>query len=373
MQVKFVSIVSGTSTDGLSIANIELNGYNLDTEYNILSGKNKPFSIKLREDLLKVAESTKIDAEFMSRLNVRLGKFISESVLSMDLDYDVISYSGHTIYHGPSVMKVGNGTLQLGEISFLVAKSGKTAITDYRITDMAYGGLGAPLVALSDYIIFKRPGTFTVNIGGISNVTYLDSKGFLAFDTGPGNMLIDLAASRVYGQRMDKNGQIALSGTISPKLLEYLMKDPFFKKYPPKNSGREYFGRKYLENIMRKFPSIKGEDLVRTLTRFTAVSIHEQAERFIDSQFSDIVVGGGGTKNPVLMQDLKELFNNKIRTFSSTGIRDDLREALGFAILANQTLHNAAGRLTNIQAMTGPVLGKIVPGKNFNEIFKFLG
>jgi anhydro-N-acetylmuramic acid kinase len=370
--VKFVSIVSGTSTDGLSIANIELNGYNRDTKYNILSGKNKPFSIKLREDLLKLAENAKVDAELISRLNVRLGKFLSESVLSMDLEYDVISYSGHTIYHGPSVEKVENGTLQLGEISFLVAKSGKTAITDYRITDMAYGGLGAPLIALSDYIIFKKPGTLTVNIGGISNVTFLDSKGSLAFDTGPGNMLIDLAVFKIYGQRMDKNGQIALSGTISPKLLEYLMKDPFFKKKPPKNSGREYFGKKYFQNVMRKFPSLRGEDLVRTLTRFTAVSIHEQIERFVHSPFSDIVVGGGGTKNPVLMQDLNELFNGKVRTFSSTGIRDDLREALGFAILANQTLHGAAGRLTDIQTMSGPVLGKIVPGRNFDEIFKLL-
>jgi anhydro-N-acetylmuramic acid kinase len=370
--VKFVSIVSGTSTDGLSIANVELNGYNLGTKYKILTGRNKTFTLKLREELLKVAENTKIDAEFVSRLNSKLGKVISESVLSLDLDYDIISYSGHTVYHGPSVGKGRNGTLQLGEISFLVARSGKTAITDYRITDMAYGGLGAPLMALSDYIIFKKPSTLTVNIGGISNVTYLDSNRFIAFDTGPGNMLIDLAMFYLYGQTMDKNGQIALSGKVSTQLLEYLMRDPFFKKKPPKNSGREYFGSAYLQRIIRRFPSLKGGDLIRTLTRFTAVSIQEQVEKFIDGALSDIVVGGGGTKNPVLMQDLKELFNGKVRTFSSTGIRDDLREALGFAILANQTLHGAAGRLTDIQTMSGPVLGKIVPGRNFDEIFKLL-
>ena len=370
--MKFVSIVSGTSTDGLSIANVELNGYNLGTKYKILTGRNKTFTLKLREELLKVAENTKIDAEFVSRLNSKLGKVISESVLSLDLDYDIISYSGHTVYHGPSVGKGRNGTLQLGEISFLVARSGKTAITDYRITDMAYGGLGAPLMALSDYIIFKKPSTLTVNIGGISNVTYLDSNRFIAFDTGPGNMLIDLAMFYLYGQTMDKNGQIALSGKVSTQLLEYLMRDPFFKKKPPKNSGREYFGSAYLQRIIRRFPSLKGGDLIRTLTRFTAVSIQEQVEKFIDGALSDIVVGGGGTKNPVLMQDLKELFNGKVRTFSSTGIRDDLRDALGFALLANQTLHVAAGRLTDIQTMSGPVLGKIVPGRNFDEIFKLL-
>ena len=367
-----VSVVSGTSTDGLTIGNIDLNGYNLDTTFKFLKGKTVPYSSDLRYRLLEAAGNGRITSERMSRLSWDLGLQIAESVESLNIEYDLISFSGHTIYHGPSVNRPENATLQIGEISILVSKSGKTAISDYRVTDMAHGGLGAPLVAISDYIIFKKLGTLTINIGGIANVTYLSENGPIAFDTGPGNILIDQAMSRLYGVNYDKDGLIAASGQIVEELLEFLMKDRYLKLNPPKNSGREYFGTIYLNRILKKFPYISNEDLIRTLTRFTAESIHNQTERFLPSIRSEAIVGGGGSKNKTIMSDLNELFSGRISTFSSKGIDDELRESLAFAILANQTVHHAAGRIADVTKMSGPVLGKITPGDNFRELFQLL-
>ena len=364
-----VSVVSGTSTDGLTIGNIDLNGYNLDTTFKILKGKTVSYSNALRSRLLKAADNGSITSEKMSRLSWDLGLEIAESVNSLDMEYDLISYSGHTIYHGPSVKKPENATLQIGEISILVSRSGKTAISDYRVTDMAHGGLGAPLIAISDFILFKRSGTLTVNIGGIANVTYLGENGPVAFDTGPGNMLIDQAMYRLCGANYDKDGAVAANGQIVEELLEFLMNDRYLKLKPPKNSGREYFGTLYLNRLLKKFPSVSKEDLIRTLTRFTAESIHDQCKRFLPNIPSEVIVGGGGSKNKVIMSDLGELFSGRISTFSSKGIDDELRESLGFAILANQTLHHAPGRVTDVRTMSGPVLGKITPGRNFNELF----
>ena len=370
--MKFVSIVSGTSTDGLSIATLDISGFNLDTAFKILSGTTIKFSRKMRDELLKVAEKSQVTAECLSRLNWQLGRFVSDSVMALDEEFDVISFSGHTVYHGPSLGHTAYGTLQLGEISVLVADSGKTAVSDFRITDMAYGGLGAPLIALSDYILFKTSGVLTVNIGGIANVTYLGEEGPIAFDVGPGNMLIDQAMNVLYGLQFDRNGKVAHEGVVSREVLDYMMKDQFLKLQPPKNSGREYFGRNYLLRIMNKFPSVRSENMIRTLTRFTAESIFDQVKRFIPHEPVKVVVGGGGTKNPVLMSDLTELFDGRVFTFSDFGINDEFREALGFAILANQTLHNAAGRITEVNTMSGPVLGKIVPGKNYPDLQSIL-
>ena len=367
--MKIVSIVSGTSADGLTIGNIQFNGYNLKTTYKILKGYTIPYSNGLRSRLLKAAEKTKTTSEEISKLNWDLGLQIADSVISLDMEYDLISYSGHTIYHGPSIKRPHNATLQIGEISILVSRTGKTAISDYRVTDMAYDGLGAPLIAISDYILFRDSGILTLNIGGIANITYLGEDGPIAFDTGPGNMLIDQAMYRFYGARFDENGTVASRGKIVEEVLSFLMSDRYIKLDPPKNSGREYYGIEYFKKILKRFPSISKEDLIRTITRFTAESIYDQANRYLPDAPKEVIVGGGGSKNKVIMSDLEELFTCRVSTFSSRGIDDELRESLGFAILANQTLHHAPGRVTDVGTMSGPVLGKITPGRNFEELF----
>ncbi len=370
--MNFVSIVSGTSTDGLTVADIQLDGYNMNTKFKICSGKTFPFSKKLRSRLLGASEGTVLTAEGMSRLNWDLGNEIVRAVALLNIEYDVISFSGHTIYHGPSLGRNDFGTLQIGEISLLVASSGKTAVSDYRTTDMSHGGLGAPLIALSDYIIFGNSDIMTLNIGGIANMTYLGKEGTIAFDTGPGNMLIDQAMNHFFGLSMDKDGRVARTGDIDDKFLTYLMKDAYLKRPLPKNSGREYYGSLCLTNLFKKFPKLKKEDFIRTLTRFTAASIYDQAKRFLPALPSELVVGGGGSRNKVLMSDLKTLFEGRVETFKDKGINDEFREALGFAILANQTIHHAAGRIVDPKIMSGPVLGKITPGNNFKELFRLI-
>ena len=368
--MNFLSIMSGTSTDGLSILNVRIDGVNLNTKFEIIEGKTIPYDEAIRSQLIEVSTNSPKTAEEISSLNWNLGKIISLQVAKLHYNFDIIVYSGHTVYHGPSLKLKDKGTFQLGEISILSAESGKTAISDFRITDMANGGLGAPLIALSDYIIFKKSGLLTINVGGISNISYISDKGVLAFDTGPGNMLIDQAMEIFYNKKMDEDGLIASTGTICKEMLNFLMIDPYLKSKPPKNSGREYYGATFFKKIMLKFSKLSKKDFVRTLTRYTAECIKNQTDQFVCGSISTIVAGGGGTKNKVLMNDLKDLFGEKVKTFSEYGIPDEFREALGFAIIANQTLHNRAGNILSGIDFSGPIIGKISPGKNYAEIMK---
>lgn len=368
--MNFLSIMSGTSTDGLSILNVRIDGVNLNTKFEIIDGKTLPYDKEIRSQLIECSTNSPKTVEEISSLNWNLGKIISHQVTRLHYNFDIIVYSGHTVYHGPSLKLKDKGTFQLGEISILSAESGKTAIYDFRVTDMAHGGLGAPLIALSDYIIFKKKGVLTINIGGISNISYISDKGVLAFDTGPGNMLIDQAMEVFYNKKMDENGFTASTGTICNEMLNFLMMDPFLKSKPPKNSGREYYGPNFFKMIMFKFSKLSKEDFVRTLTRYTAECIKNQADKFVRGSISAIVAGGGGTKNKVLMNDLQDIFGEKVKTFSEYGIPDEFREALGFAIIANQTIHNSAGNIWSGIDFSGPIIGKIIPGKNYAEIVK---
>jgi len=364
----FLSVVSGTSTDGLSLLNAEISGFNLYTKFKILNGKTIPFPKSIREELITAASDSSITASKLSELNWSLGELIIEGANRMDSDFDVIAFSGHTLYHGPSTGDNYRGTLQIGEIARLVALSGKTGISDFRTTDMAYGGLGAPLVSISDLITLKDEGTLAVNIGGISNVTFLGGDRLIAFDTGPGNMLIDQATELYFGKSMDRDAEIARKGRVITDLLNSLMHDHYFDIPLPKNTGREYYGNNYILNLKNMLSGLKPEDIIRTLTRFTAESIYNQTRRFIKYDIKKVIVGGGGTNNPVLMEDLRDLFERKILTFEDVGIPSEFREALAFAIIANQSIHQAPGRLTSIHPFSGPVLGKITPGRNFMDI-----
>ncbi len=366
--MKFLSIVSGTSTDGITVLLSEITNFNLSTQFKILAGKTFAFPRSFRSSLMAVSSDNPTKPSKLSRLNWRFGELIIKAARDLNQEYDVITFSGHTIYHGPSLSQRSNGTLQIGDISQLVASSGKTGISDFRFTDMSYGGFGAPLIALSDFIILREKGTLAINIGGISNITYIGKNELIAFDTGPGNMLIDEAASLYYGRTMDKNANIAKKGKVIGDFLRVLMSDDYFDIKPPKNSGREYFGFSYLSNLKNITSKLKPADILRTLTRFTATSIHDQTKRYVDRSIKRIFVGGGGTKNPLLMKDLEELFRTRVYTFDDLGIPNEFREALGFAIIANQTLHGAPGRLISVNPMSGPILGKIIPGKNFRDV-----
>ncbi len=370
--MRFLSIVSGTSTDGLTMALVDLTGTGLETKFQILESQTFAYSREMRKDLLKIAEGRSVTMEFISRVHWNLGRLIDQWARVFGDSYDAISYSGHTVYHGPSFGDLQAGTFQIGEISVLVANSGKTAVTDFRSSDISYGGLGAPLTAVSDYFILKEPGTLAINIGGISNIAYVLQGGVMGFDTGPGNMLIDLAVQKMFDRNYDADGAYASQGEINTSMLSYLLKDAYLNIAPPKNTGREYFGEDYVDSLMDKFSSINKYDFLRTLTRFTSVCIEAQVEKYIKKPVERIVVGGGCTKNPLIMSDLKELFSTKVQTFSDIGVDDMSRECLGFAILANQTLHSKPGRMNSSGRVEGDVIGRISPGKNYPEIIKMI-
>lgn len=365
--MKFASVVTGTSTDGLSISLIEIDGVDDDTNVKVLSHVEFPFSDSLREMLLRVSKMESMTSEEFSHAHWALGKFVGESLKILDWDYDIVAFSGYTAYHGPSLGKREYGTLQIGEVSEIFSRTGKTVIFDFRTTDLSMGGDGAPLIPLSDKLLIKEKGTLTLNIGGISNITYIGDE-LVAFDTGPGNILIDAFMKKFTGRNYDENGGYASKGSIDRSFIESLLDDGYFRKNPPKSTGREYFTEEYVDKRLMQF-KMRKEDIIRTITRFTAESIKDQVDRFIPGEVKRVVVGGGGSLNPVIMNDLKDLFQVRIERFVDRGIDDKAREGVGFAVIANQTIHNKIG---NTEASGGKpaVLGKILPGDNYQDIIK---
>ncbi len=352
------------------MAIFDISGQGINTDFSTIASMNFEYPQEMRENLLKIASGKLIDMEFISEVHWELGRFIDRCASELGDGFDLISYSGHTVFHGPSTSNFKGGTFQIGEISLLAARTGATAIYDYRATDIAFGGLGAPLTAVSDYLILHDPGTLCVNIGGIGNITYIGNNSFLAFDTGPGNMLIDLAAMKFWGENYDRNGEHAARGMVNQELLSHMLKDKYLQIPPPKNSGREYYNENYLNGLLERFKGIDQNDFIRTITRFTSSSIYDQINRFATGPVKRIIVGGGGSLNPVIMEDLEKAFGKRIMRFTEIGIDDLVRECLGFAVLANQTIHMAPGRITNFQNLTGNVLGKIMPGKNFRQLIE---
>ena len=374
--MRFLSIVTGTSSDGADVSLIDLQGCGKATKFKVINYASFSYPEELRRGLLRVSSLERITAEEFSKVHWDLGRFLANSVVSgfSKSDYDVIAYSGYTAYHGPALGRRDYGTLQIGEASVIYARTFKTVVYDFRTNDVAAGGLGAPLIALSDALIFNE-GTLTINIGGISNITYIGGNRVIAFDTGPGNILINLLTDYFYNEPYDRDDLHASNGRVINELINELMQDKYFKQPPPKNTGREYFGLNYVRSrILPYLGKYSRDDLIRTVTRFTAESIYDQVRRFISEPIREIVIGGGGTRNPVLMSDLKELLSEltpRITTFKDHGIDDLAREGLGFAIIANETLHLRVG---NTEATGGSpiILGKIIPGVNFMDVIERL-
>ncbi|MGC8571525.1 anhydro-N-acetylmuramic acid kinase [Caldivirga sp.] len=374
--MRFLSIVTGTSSDGADVSLIDLKGCGRRVKFKIINYTSFRYPEELRRELLKVSSMECVTAEEFSKVHWDLGRFLANAIVSSFNvgDYDVVVYSGYTAYHGPSLGKRDYGTLQIGEVSEIYARTLKTVVYDFRTNDVAAGGLGAPLIALSDSLIFDE-GTLTVNIGGISNVTYIGRNRVIAFDVGPGNILINLLTDYFYNEPYDKDGAHASNGHVIRELILELMQDKYFSQQPPKNTGREYFGLSFVKDrILPYLGRYSRDDLIRTVTRFTAECIRDQVKRFINGPIREIVIGGGGTRNPVLMSDLRELLGDlapRITTFKDHGIDDLAREGLGFAIIANETLHLRVG---NTEATGGfpIILGKVIPGSDFLNIIESL-
>ena len=367
---RVVGLMSGTSADGIDAVLVELWGCGESTRYEVLSFATTPLPSALRREVFALfAEDASLDA--LCRVNFALGEAfataalaaLEQAALGPDA-LDLIGSHGQTVRHLPA----SGSTLQIGEPAVIAARTGAVTIADFRAADLAVGGEGAPLVPLADHLLFAQPheGRLLLNIGGIANVTALPANAaasaIRAFDLGPGNMLIDAAVAHYTGgrERFDRGGQRAASGRIDEGLLAELMRTPFLQREPPKSTGREEFGERFLADVLRRGPG-RADDLIATLTAFTVQSIAEGIDRFCPGEFAALWVGGGGVHNPRIMAGLRRALPRlAVRSLAELGIDPDAREALAFAVLANETL---LGRTGNIPAATRAqrpvVLGKI--------------
>lgn len=371
-----IGLMSGTSIDGIDAALVRVKNNGLDTEVKLLGFETFPFSLEDRDKINKACSVTESSVELICRLNFYLGRKFGEAAISIakkcniDLEkIDLIGSHGQTIYHIPQ-----NSTLQIGEPSVIKEMTGITTVADFRVMDVAAGGHGAPLVPYTEYLLFRNSKKTIAlqNIGGIGNVTILPKEcnfsDVIAFDTGPGNMMIDICVEIMTDglKTFDENGTIASKGKLNNDLLNELMSIPLVKAKPPKTMGREQFGKDITTKFVNKYRNkgVTFEDIVNTFTRFTAKSIAYNYEMYSkDLIIDEVIVGGGGSYNPALIQMLKEeLFFTKVFTQEEKGHRSDAKEAIAFAILANESI---SGNPNNLPSVTGAqkavVLGKIIP------------
>ena len=316
-------------------------------------------------------------------VNVLLGEaFANAAALAIreaGVRADLIASHGQTVWHQVAPGHT-RSTLQLAEPSVIAERLGVTTVADFRPRDIAAGGQGAPLASWGDALLFgdQQLSRAVQNIGGIGNVTWVPPGGqweaMLAFDTGPGNALIDHAAWRLSGgmQRFDADGALAATGRVHDEQLAELLDHPYFPAQPPKSTGRELFGAQlvgpFIDRCLAR--GMKAADILATLTAFTAHSIADQYRRFLPGRPDEVVIGGGGSRNPVLMQLLSELLDPaQIRLHEEFGLPSLGREAVYFALMGHEALH---GRPNTVPSCTGAthsvVMGKLVPGANYRSL-----
>jgi anhydro-N-acetylmuramic acid kinase len=373
--------MSGTSLDGIDVAIIDITGSGFKAKINVLTSHSVPYPKSVREALFAISNTNTHTAD-ISRLNFVLGELYAEALeetaerASIPLGtVKLIGCHGQTIFHeGQGAQFLGkrvSSTMQIGESSVISERTGIDVISNFRERDMAAGGKGAPLVPYLDYMLLRHRGRgrVAVNIGGIANLTAIPSNTntdrVIAFDTGPGNMVIDQLVTRITQGRLtyDRDGVIAAAGIPDPKLLAKLLRDKYFRAKPPKTAGREQYGSEFVSKLLDT--ELSSEDLIATATALTAESIALELRNFVLSEMrvDEVFVSGGGTHNPTLMRMLKKALD-PIPVMESTevGLDVDAKEAVAFAVMAYET---ANLRPSNVPSATGAkspvVLGKITP------------
>jgi len=379
-----LGLMSGTSADGIDVALARVSGSPPHLHAELLGHTSFSFPAALRKEILQVAEQQPISAGELSQLNFRLGHIYADAVLAAVKKFevsrtrvDLIGNHGQTIFHqGQPVKYFGRpiaSTLQIGEGSVIAARTGITTVSDFRPADMALGGQGAPLVPFADSVLYRHPklGRVSLNVGGIANVTVIPAGArpdqVFAFDTGPGNMLIDALVQHFTRgrQRFDKDARHAQSGRSIPRILNELMKDAYLKIAPPKSTGREYYGRAYVQKVLAlgRRQHAKPVDLIRAATIFTALSVVDALNRFVlrKHKIHQLIVSGGGARNPLILTQISAALPGvKVLPSSSLRIPEDAKEAFAFALLAYETFHQRAANLPSATGARGPaILGKV--------------
>jgi anhydro-N-acetylmuramic acid kinase len=378
-----IGLMSGTSADGTDAAVVDLDGAPPSLRWRLLAHIQVPHPPALRQQIFAAFRPETGNAAALCRLNFALGHTFAHAALEAARtaglapeQIDLIGSHGQTVWHIPAGEDAS--TLQLGAAALIAEETGIPTVSNFRARDMAAGGQGAPLVAYVDTLLFSHPtlARAVQNIGGIANVTYLppgdeqSAGGPFAFDTGPGNMLIDYAAARATAGAWlcDRDGALASRGRVDASLLAELLADPYLRQPPPKTTGRERFGEQYGSQVWAQgiARGLNGADIVATLTAFTAASIARAYTDFLPRLPDEVIVSGGGTRNPALLAMLRaHLGAIPLRLSDELGLPGQAKEALAFAVLAYETWH---GRPGNLPAATGArkavVLGDLTPGRS---------
>jgi anhydro-N-acetylmuramic acid kinase len=383
-----IGILSGTSADGASTALVEVKGCGKSTELKLNNHETFPYPSALREEIFNLFNPVTSSTDLICEMNFVLGHFyaecvqniISESNLKMN-DVDLIGSHGQTIWHLPKSGKISGyptvSTLQIGEPAVIVAKTGIPVVADFRKADVAAGGEGAPLTPYLDYILFSstKKNRVVQNIGGIANLTYLprnaNRDNVIAFDTGPGNMVIDALISHFSQGRShyDDDGKTALKGNTNQELLKKLLQEPYFNLPPPKTTGREHFGVSYAMNLLKQADELglALEDVVATATSLSVESIALAYEQLLSSghKIDEAFVSGGGYHNKALISQLgKRISPISLNPHEKLGLHGDAKEAVLFAVLANEFINNSPSNMPRVTgASKRVVLGCFHPSQ----------
>jgi anhydro-N-acetylmuramic acid kinase len=384
-----LGMMSGTSADGIDVALVRLSGESPSLSVKLEGYHHVAYPARVREAILRLANGAPTTTAEISQLNFLLGEEFARAAIAACKRWRVplrkislIGSHGQTVYHQGAASPFLDrsrvaSTLQIGEPSVIAGRTGIDTIGDFRPADMAVGGQGAPLVPFVDYLLYRHPkrGRVALNIGGIANLTGIPGgarpKDVIAFDTGPGNMIVDALVEQLTRgrERFDKNAEMALRGWMIPTLLNELMEHPYFAKEPPKTAGREEFGRAFADSLLvwGKKHRARPDDLVRTATIFTSLSIANALQKFISPhmQVDELIVSGGGAQNPLMMVYLAAILPGfAIVSSSRFGIPPQAKEALAFAILAYEACYGHANNLPSATGASRPaVLGKLVHGR----------
>lgn len=377
-----IGLMSGTSADGIDAALVEIEGSSFKTKFKELYFNTYPYPKGLKEFIFKNSLKEESNVEDICCLNFLIGKLFAKAAINVCKDYgisidkvDLIGSHGQTIHHLPNEKRLFGekirATLQIGDPSVIAKLTGVPTVGDFRVGDIALEGQGAPLVPYFDFLVFRssRVNRALLNIGGISNVTLLKKNcsidDVIAFDTGPGNMLIDYLVKKFFRKKFDRNGEIAKKGKVDNKLLKKIFYyDSFAKQKPPKSTGREFYNEKFINLILSRINGIRKIDIITTFTEYTAFVNFYNLQKFIlpESNIKELIVSGGGANNEYLMQSLKNYFGPDIivKKVESNLLSANSKEAVCFAILANETISEHP---TNLPRVTGAnsktILGKI--------------
>ena len=376
-------VMSGTSADGIDVAIVRISSLRGRPKLTLLAHEGFRYPASLRNAVLSAMNAKSTTTAELARLNWRLGLAYAEAVKATvtrhNVKIDLVGCHGQTLFHQAiSAAYAGKRfacTWQAGESAVIAAETGVPVVSNFRPADMAAGGQGAPLVPLLDYVMFADPkrGRVLQNIGGIANLTAIPAGASIdtefAFDTGPGNMVIDALAQKLSGKRYDRNGAIAAKGQVLVSVLEQMLRDRYFYRKPPRTAGREEFGREYAAAFVTACRRIsrKPEDALATATALTAASITRSFERFVLPTLRgkpvDYIVSGGGARNRTLMAMLGrqlEPLGCKLGTTEDFGMPAEAKEAAAFALMAWMTWHRRPGNVPSATGAKGPaILGQI--------------